>query len=165
MIHALRLESGPFLTRFSVSVCKFLLQCQAWLWINTARMHHLVFHKLPKIVGLQADSKLPQAHINNGVHINSKDKAGMQQNRTRHIFIHQYDCIRFSILSSISSIQCPKLPSSTGLATCQQSVQFVAVLDAVLPSVAMIPSLSVALADAIQAPLAPKLFLCIRGEI
>ena len=40
---------------------------------------------------------------------------------------------------------------------CQQSVEFVAVLDAVLPSVAMIPSLSVALADAIQAPLAPKL--------
>ena len=40
---------------------------------------------------------------------------------------------------------------------CQQSVDFVAVLDAVLPSVAMIPSLSVALADAIQAPLAPKL--------
>ena len=40
---------------------------------------------------------------------------------------------------------------------CQQSVEFVAVLDAVLPSVAMIPSFSVALADAIQAPLAPKL--------
>ena len=48
---------------------------------------------------------------------------------------------------------------------CQQSVEFVAVLDAVLPSIAMIPSFSVALADAIQAPLAPKLFLCIRGEI
>jgi len=41
---------------------------------------------------------------------------------------------------------------------CQQSVEFVAVLDAVLPSVAMIPSFSVALADAIQAPLAPKLY-------
>ena len=40
---------------------------------------------------------------------------------------------------------------------CQQSVDFVAVIDAVLPSVAMIPSLSVALADAIQAPLAQKL--------
>ena len=38
-----------------------------------------------------------------------------------------------------------------------QSVEFVAVLDAVFPSVAMIPSLSLALADVIQAPLAPKL--------
>ena len=39
---------------------------------------------------------------------------------------------------------------------CEQSVEFVAVLDAVLASVETIPSLSVGLADAIQAPLAPK---------
>ncbi len=46
---------------------------------------------------LQADSKLPQAHINNGVHINSKDKAGMQRNRAQHIFNHLCDRSRFSI--------------------------------------------------------------------
>jgi len=40
-----------------------------------------------------------------GVHINSKDKAGMQRNRTQHIFNHLCDRSRFSILSSISSIQ------------------------------------------------------------
>ena len=38
-----------------------------------------------------------------------------------------------------------------------KSVEFVAVLEAVLSFVAMISSLSVALAVAIQAPLAPKL--------
>jgi hypothetical protein len=51
---------------------------------------------------------------------------------------------------------------------CQQSVEFVTVLEAVLSSVAMISSLSVALAVAIQAPLgcaSLETFLCIRGDI
>ena len=80
----------------------------------------------------------------------------MQRNRTQHIFNHSYDRSRFSIFSSIPmtarSNDGTKLLRSTG-----QSVQLVAVLDAVLPSVAMISYFSVALADAIQAPLAPKL--------
>ena len=48
------------------------------------RMHHLVFHILPKIVGLQTDSRQPPAHIHNKVHINRKDNAGMQSKQTKH---------------------------------------------------------------------------------
>jgi hypothetical protein len=119
-------------------------------------MHRLVFHILPKIAGLQAVSKPQRPISTTGSIATAKDKAGMQRNRTQHIFNHSYDRSRFSIFSSIPmtarSNDGTKLPSSTG-----QSVQLVAVLDAVLPSVAMIPYFSVALADAIQAPLAPKL--------
>jgi len=52
------------------------------------RMHHLVFHILLKIVGLQTDSRQPPAHIHNKVHINRKDKAGMQRKQTKHNFIN-----------------------------------------------------------------------------
>ena len=87
--------------------------CQAWLWIHTVWMHHLVFHILPKIVGLQTNSKQPPAHINK-VHINRKDKAGKQNTTKLNIF----SFINQIAAESVSSVEChqsndTKLPSST----------------------------------------------------
>ena len=62
VIHALRLESGPFLTSSLSQYAKFCSSVRLGFGsiIHTVRMNHLVFHILPKIVRLQSDSNHQQ---------------------------------------------------------------------------------------------------------
>ena len=106
-------------------------------------MNHLVFHILPKIIGLQSDSN----HQQQGQSWNATEPNSTYVHPS--IRLHQIQYPQFDFINPMTA---PNYlaQQSWSYQACQQSVQFVAVLDAVLPSVAMIPSFSVALADAIR---------------